>query len=81
MSEPTTTNTSPIKSGDNRLSRKFLGNTEKPTNFDQSELKAYVKGYQKFRYGFYTNEIGQRQPAYHIVRQEYFYVNKQGVRV
>lgn len=70
--------TSPLVNPENknqRLTRKFLGNVNPTNTFDSSELKAYIKGAQRFRHGFYTNEIGQRVPAYHDVRQEYSYVD------
>jgi hypothetical protein len=38
-----------------RFVRRFNGNTINGNNFDKAHLKAYLKGYQNFRYG-YDNE-------------------------
>ena len=35
-----------------RFVRKFNGNTDKVSNFDKAHLKAYLKGYENFRYGY-----------------------------
>ena len=50
------------------LSRKFLGNTTNPTQFDKAHLKGYLKGNKYFRFGFRTNHLGKREADYHEVQ-------------
>lgn len=64
-------NTSPIFKGTLKLSRRFLGEFLPKTNFDRAHLRAYLKGATQFRHG-YTGTV-KREPAYHEVKQEYFY--------
>lgn len=66
------TNTSPLEKDGKKLKRKYLGGlTSAP--FDKAHLKAYLKGWSQFIYGYETvSEV--RQKKYHTVQQEYSYV-------
>lgn len=65
-----TDNTLPIKQGDKKLSRKFLGNMFSRLPIEQKEFKAYKRGDNVFTYG--RDHMGNKM--YHEVRQEYFYL-------
>lgn len=52
--------------------KNFLGKTSNFTDnnerhFFQRMLKAYLRGYEYFHFGFYTNKIGERLPRPHEV--------------
>lgn len=71
------TNTSPMKFEGKSLTRRFLGKTENFENkrdqqFNQSMLKAYLKGASVFYFGFRRTFSGLK-PVEHEVKQEYFY--------
>lgn len=66
-------NTAPLIIGEGlnkvNLSRRFLGNLFPTNQYEQNELKAYIKGHSSFRYG--RDEY--QNPFYWKTRQEYFY--------
>lgn len=63
------TSTSPIIKNGKKLTRRFLGNLFPKTCIEGKELKAYLKGQNKYSYK--KNDFGD--PMYYPVRQEYFY--------
>jgi len=66
------TNVSPIEKDGKKLTRKFLGDTSlKCSTFYKLELKAYLKGNTRFRYGSYEDG---KTPKYHTVSQTYLYI-------
>lgn len=55
--------------------RRFLGvlpenPTKKQIRFHQKHERAYLKGYERFIFGYIQNSLGIRVPVWHNVKQE-----------
>lgn len=64
------TNTSPLKKDGMTLTRRFLGELFPKNTMEVNELKAYLKGKTRYRFG----RDSEKNPIYHPVRQEYKYI-------
>lgn len=47
------------------------GLSKEQRNFEKKHLKAYLKGWTNFSFGFTTNEIGLREPVWYKTKESW----------